>query len=81
VRDVLAELYPDQASAAVIAEDAGLDVNRIQTDPKVSNYWHAILKEAALQGAMDNILRLANRNYPNYKALQEVSQLYNVGHL
>lgn len=63
LRDVLAQLYPDEASARRIAAQAHLDSARIRFAPRAVDGWHAILTEAAHTGLMEGVIAAAQAEY------------------
>ncbi len=74
LRETLARLYPGQAEARRVAEDAGLDPARIGTDPIPINTWYLILTDAAKRsGRIDAIVQVALKDYPENDALQRTA--------
>jgi hypothetical protein len=63
LRDVLAQLYPDEASARRIAAQAHLDSTRIHFAPRAVDGWHAILTEAAHTGLMEGVIAATQAEY------------------
>lgn len=45
LRDVLAELYPREEDARLVAHDAGLDEKLITFSPRAQTNWHNILAD------------------------------------
>lgn len=74
--DVLAELYPDQASARTMAQNAGLNLVQISFDAKASNTWNSVLDEAEKQDRTQNLLNRAQNQYPRHKGLKLACQAY-----
>ena len=69
LRDVLAELYGDEASARRIAAQAHLDVGHIAFGPRALDCWHAILTEAVRSGQVAAVIRVALAEYAGNVAL------------
>lgn len=63
LRDVLAQLYPDETSARRMAAQAHLDVARIHFSPRAVDSWHAILTEAAHAGRIEAVIAAAQAEY------------------
>lgn len=72
LRNVLAALYPDQASMERILYDAGLDRSRFPIDQATTaiNLWQQILSEAEKQNGLVQIVDCAYKEYPNNKPLE-----------
>lgn len=69
IRDILAELYPTEARARRVASDSGLNLDQIEFNDSAKTFWHAILQEARKSDAISDVLRVAQAEYPNNKAL------------
>lgn len=69
LRNALAELYADEASARRVCRDAGLDVRQITFSTHALNNWTAILEEAEKQNAIANLVAVAGREYPHHPPL------------
>ena len=69
IRDILADLYQTEARARRVAFDAGLNLGQIEFNESAKIFWHAILQEARKSDAISNVLRVAQGEYPNNKAL------------
>jgi predicted DNA-binding protein (UPF0251 family) len=76
LRDVLAQLYPDEASARRIAAQAQLDSARIHFAPRAVDSWHAILTEAAHMGLMESVIAAAQQEYRANVELAKAVQHY-----
>jgi hypothetical protein len=80
LRDALAQLYPDEASARRIADQAQLDGTRIHFSTRAVDSWHAILTEAAHAGGLEKVIQAAQQEYGANvalaKAVQHVRQAY-----
>jgi tetratricopeptide (TPR) repeat protein len=71
LRDILAELYEDEASARRVAADAGLDARRIAIGQRSLDNWHAILQEALHQRRGAALCEVVYKEYPKHGVLQE----------
>jgi formylglycine-generating enzyme required for sulfatase activity len=69
LRDVLAVLYADEASARRVVADAGLDERRLAFTGQAINTWHAILREAANLNQVEALLQVALHDYGANHAL------------
>jgi formylglycine-generating enzyme required for sulfatase activity len=76
LREALAQLYDDAASARRIATDAGVDVTRIELTTHAVNNWQAILSEAAKANQVVALIGVARGEYPANGALQAASVAY-----
>ncbi len=63
LRQLFADLYPDEESARRVVADAGLDGNRIAFSSHATNNWHAILSEAEKRDQIDALLDAAAKEY------------------
>ncbi len=79
LRDVLAALYADEASARRVAAQAGLTLTRIAFSPPALNIWHAILTEAARAGRMDSVIAVAQGEYGRNADLRAAVARYGLG--
>lgn len=70
LRDLLAELYPDDASARRVAAEAHLEGARIHFAARAVDRWHAILTEAVHVGRVDDLIKVVQREYPKNPALK-----------
>ena len=70
LRDVLATLYPDEASVRRVAAQAQLDVARIGFTPRSVDTWHAVLLEAAHSGRLEALMDVAASEYRHHRALR-----------
>ncbi|HXF62758.1 MAG TPA: effector-associated domain EAD1-containing protein, partial [Caldilineaceae bacterium] len=69
LRDVLASLYPDEASARRVAAQAGLEVGRISFSAQAVNNWHAILTEAERSDQLQTLIQVVRSEYGANRAL------------
>ncbi|MEZ4861240.1 MAG: effector-associated domain EAD1-containing protein [Caldilineaceae bacterium] len=76
LRDAFAELYPEESSARVVAEDAGLEPSLIAFSPRAQTNWHNILAEAIRQNGLDQLLAIARSNYGNFPAFRAAMAAY-----
>jgi hypothetical protein len=71
LRDVLAGLYPDEASARRVAAQAGLESARIAFGGQPINTWHALLTEAEHGGQVEAVAAVAQQEYPANPQLRQ----------
>jgi hypothetical protein len=76
MRETLADLYDDQASALRVVDDVGLNAAQIERADRTLNFWHSILREAERQGKMDALLELALKEYPARTDLADLLEQY-----
>lgn len=76
LRDLLAALYPDEATARRVATDAGLDERRIAFIGSAINIWHAIVSEAVKADKVTDLLQIALADYGANRALQAAYQTW-----
>jgi len=76
LRDLLAELYPEQATYRRVVEDAGLALPHIALSGSTMDAWHAICQEAQKQDAIPLLLQVAKNNYPRYPARHRAELLW-----
>jgi len=69
LRDVLADLYPEENDARVIVADAGLDAKQIPFSSRAQTNWQNILAEAIRQARLDSLLKIALTDYAANSAL------------
>ncbi|MFN8486116.1 MAG: effector-associated domain EAD1-containing protein [Caldilineaceae bacterium] len=70
LRNVLANLYPDETSIRRIIDDAGINVLRLNLDATAINNWHSVLTEAVKVGRVDALLSVVAEEYPSNKELR-----------
>lgn len=76
LRQILAELYPDERSIRRLVADAGLDVAAMPIDAHALNSWHAVLAEAAKHHQVAALLARAESEYPHNQPLRQACQVY-----
>lgn len=81
LRDVLAGLYADEASARRVAGQAGLMLTRIAFSPPAVNIWYAVLTEAARAGRMAEVIAMVQGEYGRNADLQQAVARYWEGDL
>lgn len=69
---VLAQLYPDKASASRIAKDAGIPIALVALNDRAIDNWHAILQEAEKQDRLALLLAAVNEEYAANPRLRAV---------
>jgi hypothetical protein len=65
LREILTGLYYERDMAKTVADEAGIKWSRAA--PSTGNMqvvWHALIKEALLQGLVDKIVEIAAKEYP-----------------
>jgi len=76
LRAILAEFYPTRADLARVASDAGVPLARVEIDHGVLNDWDAVLREAAKQQGVAQLLAVAAQEYPASQALADVTTAF-----
>ena len=70
LRNILATLYPVEATARRLATDAGLDERQIDFGGSAINIWHAIMGEAVKANKVAALLQIVLAEYGANPALQ-----------
>jgi len=65
LRNILANLYPDEISIRRLMADAGVDLSRIVLNAAAANNWHGVLTEAERNERVDVLLTVVEREYGN----------------
>ncbi|CAN97289.1 WD-repeat protein [Sorangium cellulosum So ce56] len=76
--DVLAGLYTQVEEARLIAEEAGIDIKRVNMNGSALVVWHSILKEASKRGLLRELVRRPLKQYPGHSALSHAAQMLGV---
>lgn len=76
LREILAELYPDESSIRRIIDDSGIDSTRIDLSSAPINNWHAILTYANKTNKVVTILDIAENEYKTNNKLRNASTDY-----
>jgi hypothetical protein len=76
LRDVLAALYPDEASARRIAGQSHLDLGRIAFSRTAVDNWHAVITETEHAGRQHELLTVVQHEYPENPALRHAANIY-----
>lgn len=76
LRIALADCCPDREQAALLARDAGLSPRTLDLTGTPEGFWQHILDEAARQGRVGALLRLAVAGAPADDALADLSAEY-----
>lgn len=76
LRNILAQLYPDEASTRRVAHDAGLSTTRISFSAIAINTWHTILTEAENVNKVDALLDVVLDEYGDNPALRSACEGY-----
>ena len=69
LRDALAALFPNAATAGIIVDDAEVDSSLLDLDGAPLVIWQNILREAWKQGKVDALTAVAQTHYPTYSPL------------
>lgn len=75
-RNVLANLYPDEASIRRIIADAELTLGQIALHSTARNNWHAVLTEAVKVDQLELLLGVVADEYGKNKNFQAVLAAY-----
>ena len=78
LRDVLAQLYLDRASAQRIAVQAGMNPAFITFSDNPTNNWHEIVKKADDQGLLIPLIEQALSEFSNNAVLKEALTIFKV---
>lgn len=70
LRDVLADLYPTNSEARMIASDIRLDVKRCNLSGSAQLLWHAIVEEVQRQSCLDKLIQRVRKEYPRHALLE-----------
>lgn len=73
---VLAKLYPDPGSLNRVLMAAGVDTSRVEQSDRAIVAWHNALTEAAAQGRVAGIVRVATAEYPDNQELADAVQIW-----
>ena len=76
LRTTLANLYPYEADARRIAQDAGLEITSLRLGDSAINDWHSILSEAEKRDKIQALVESAQEEYPANQSLSEAYQAY-----
>lgn len=76
LRNVLANLYPDNASMQRIIYDSGLNLLHISLNSTPINNWHSILLEVQKNNQLEVLLNIVNSEYGENTAFKKVYDLY-----
>lgn len=80
LRNVLAKLYPDEASARRVVADVGLDARYIEFSNHAINNWQAILQEATNTKKQDALIEIVLVDYNENEELQSACDDYQRSH-
>jgi WD40 repeat protein/energy-coupling factor transporter ATP-binding protein EcfA2 len=70
LRNAAALLYPEESSARVIVDDAGLDARQIAFSSRAESNWHNIWLTAIRQNQTDALVAVLAERYPGNPPLQ-----------
>lgn len=65
LRQELARLYPHAATIRRVAWDAGIVTERLELSGPADDIWYGLLEEAQRQKRVEQLLEVAQREYPN----------------
>ena len=71
LRNVLAELYPLMDDIPRIIADAGFQIQKVTFEKRTLDYWNNILKFAADQNGVPDLMGVVRRDYPENMDLIE----------
>ena len=71
LRDALADLYPTEADWRTFVASVGLQSARITAGGNMHNTWRATLEQARVHDRLEDVMRLATKEYPRYRPLQQ----------
>ena len=74
LRQVLADLYPDEPGARRLVDDIGLGRATIAFYPRAIDTWHAILTEVVKTEKIDALLALVDKEYGTNRDFQAIYQ-------
>jgi len=73
---VLADLYPAEADARRVSEQAGLTAARIDFSNAAINVWHDVLGQALREERVQALIDIAHQEYPTNSALARAIERY-----
>jgi len=72
LRAELCRLYPDEASARRLVDEAGLPSIFIDFDGPMVDVWHRIIKQAHARHQLRDLVAVASKEWPTSSALYQV---------
>ena len=76
LRDVLAELYPAESMARVVAGEAGLREELIDFDGAAVEFWKRILSAAQSNDQVQDVIDVAREHFPKNARLTEAERVF-----
>lgn len=76
LRNVLADLYPDEPSICRLVDDAGIARQKIAFGSSAGNIWHSVLIEAEKVDRVEALLQIVKSEYGNNREFQAACQAY-----
>lgn len=76
LRNALASLYDDQADARRVAQEAGINLNRINWDTNAVIFWQALLEESEKDSKTNAIVHIAQDEYPQNEELRAAAAAF-----
>lgn len=75
LRNILADLYPDEASARRVAVEAGLPAVFIDWSGSAHEFWSQIVKQAEIRGGLRRLIDVAVGEYGEGKNSKELLKI------
>ncbi len=72
IRSVFCRLIQDQGDIAIVLQDSGVNLSRIDRSGAAESFWHSGLEEAKKSGVVHRVLNEVRRRYPHSPDLNEL---------
>jgi hypothetical protein len=79
LRDALADLYPTNSEARMIASDIRLDVKRCNLSGSAQVLWHDIVEEAHRQSCLGKLIQRVRQEYSRHGPLELAARALGFG--
>lgn len=76
LRNVLMNLYQDEASIRRVAHDSAIDLSRISLNSNPINNWYKVLEEASKINQVDALLSVVEQEYGKNVEFQKARDNY-----
>ena len=76
LRNILANLYPDEVTIRRVVADAGIDAARLVLNSSAINNWQAVLNEAVHARQVDGLLVIVEQEYKDNQELVTICAHY-----
>lgn len=76
LRNIFAELYPDESGVRRVIADAGIDSSRIVFNAAAIDRWHSVLVEAEKIGRVDALLQVVEQEYGSNRKFRSACDTY-----